>query len=323
MLADANEYVALQAADDGTPEGALRRNAVETFFKGAGAEKIPGPAQSESPTGVQATPPASGAKKILPLGLASGNSPAESEAPTGTQATIGQEPPAVKKAGDEPMTLLDLISKQGDAEKIQGPGESEALQNSAAPPAKNENTNIDLVRSSAAIEGATKRDAKMPTRARLKQLFAHAGDTGPSSAAAQAAFPNAYAKGGMKVAAIALTDAGHALEAASARATATAQDRFRRAKNEYTSKQPLLSYVQGMPLHSTAHQLVGRHAAYVDRKHSSKRQSLNPFGGLLTASPDEKKASLSDYMDVYEAAAAGQFGDDALAIVRFTESLNG
>jgi hypothetical protein len=196
QLADANEWIALSAADDGTAGGRARRGLVENFFKSAGGEKVPGPVQSESPTGTQAVPPQSGAKKILPLGKASGDSPEESGAPTGTQATLDQT--GTKKAG---MTLLDAITKSADTSAIPGPKQSVAGENAAAPPPKNENTNIGALRSAEGMVSMTRREAKAPTRDRLKQLFAHAGDTGPSSAAAQAAFPNAYAKGGMKEAA--------------------------------------------------------------------------------------------------------------------------
>jgi len=191
QAADALEYLSLDIVDDGTAAGAASRRVVEDFFKRA--EKGASPGESVSPTGTQATPPQAGAKKILPTGQAKGNSPAESGAPTGTQATIGQ-PPHEKKGGG-PVTLLDLLTKQGDS-----PTQSVALQDAADPGRQNENANVKLLESEQSVVNATKRDAKMPTRARLKALFASASDTGPSSAAAKAAFPNAYAKGGMKVA---------------------------------------------------------------------------------------------------------------------------
>jgi hypothetical protein len=287
QLADANEFIALSAADDGTPEGQVRRSVVEQFFKGAGGEKIPGPAQSESPTGTQAVPPQSGAKKILPLGLASGNSPTESVAPTGTQATLDQT--GTKKAG---MTLLDMLTKNAD-----GPAQSVAGENSAAPPTKNENSNIEALRSAAGMVALTKREAKLPTRERLKALFAHAGDTGPSSAAAQAAFPNAYAKGGMKVAAIAFTDAGHKLEAERGRAAEESHGRISRAGNAYDKEQPLMAALLGTGARGVfdgpAQTLAARHGAYKARQHDDKRQSLNPFGGFRTKTEAEKKGGIA------------------------------
>lgn len=200
QLADALEYVALTSADDGTAAGAVRRTVVEDFFKRANSVKSAAdhPAESVAPTGTQKDVPAAGAKKILPVGLAGGKSPEESGAPTGTQATVDQV--GTKKA-DQPMTLLDMLTQKHGEGPSNSPVQSVAGQDAAAPPTKNENANVSrILDSSAGVVSATKRDAKAPTRARLKALFASASDTGPSSAAAQAAFPTAYARGGMKVA---------------------------------------------------------------------------------------------------------------------------
>ena len=192
-VASALEYVATTVVDDGTATGAAQRRLVDDFFKDAAKG---GPAESEAPTGTQADAPAAGARKILPFGLAKGDSPAESEAPTGTQATIGQ-PPGEKKAGR--LTLLETLT--GKVAGAASPVQSEALQDTAQPTTANENSNVArILDSNEGPVNATKRDAKLPARARLKALFASASDTGPSSAAAKAAFPNAYAKGGMKVA---------------------------------------------------------------------------------------------------------------------------
>ena len=201
QVADALEYMALEIVDDGTPSGAAQRRVVEDFFKGADTQAIKGPAQSVSPTGTQAVPPQTGARKILPTGQASGTHPAESEAPTGTQATIGQSPGGEKKA-DKPVTLLDMLTKHAmDMGSGTQPKNSEALQDTADPGKQNENRNVDrALGSNEAPVNLTKRDAKAPTRDRLKALFASASDTGPSSAAAKAAFPTAYSRGGMKVA---------------------------------------------------------------------------------------------------------------------------
>lgn len=196
-VADALEYMATEIHDAATPEGAVQRSALQEFFaKQAGKGE---PAQSVAPTGTQGQPPQSGARKILPEGLAKGSSPAESGAPTGTQATIGQ-PPGGKEASAPRQTLLDVLTKRADGPS-NSPTQSTAGQDAADPGKKNENANVDrILGSNEAPVSATKRDAKLPTRERLKALFASASDTGPSSAAAQAAFPQAYAKGGMKVA---------------------------------------------------------------------------------------------------------------------------
>jgi hypothetical protein len=202
-VAQALEYLSVKIADDGTPEGDHRVSQIRNFLADKTAGN--GPAQSVSPTGTQATPPQAGKKTITPS--ASGARPAESEAPTGTQTTIGQEPPASQRppmeGGSKKASLYDLVMQHGDAlSEVDkeagkgGPAESEALENQASPPSKNENTNIEMLRSNTGPVSATKRQAKMPTRARLKQLFANAGDVGPSHAAAKAAFPAAFSRGG-------------------------------------------------------------------------------------------------------------------------------
>jgi len=200
QVADALEYLAGVVVDDGTAEGAAKRSLVDDFFKGATGGK--GPATSVSPTGTQATPPQSGAKKILPEGKATGTHPAESEAPTGTQSTMGQ--PSGGKTASAPRTLLEVLTKEaGDPSKApsNAPTQSVAGQDTADPGKQGQNSNVDkCLGSNEAPVNTTKRDAKLPTRARLKELFASASDTGPSSAAAKAAFPTAYARGGMKVA---------------------------------------------------------------------------------------------------------------------------
>lgn len=194
QLADAQEFIALSAVDDGTVAGNLRKLAVADYIKRADTSSIPGPAESAAPTGTQPIPASASNKKILPLGKKDGDSPEETEAPTGVQATIGQPPGGTKSAG---YTLLDLISKHADAADIPGPQESIALQDGgAAPPRRNENTNIGLLRSEDAILNATPRQAHAPTRARLAQLFAHANDNGQSEDIARRAFPQAYAGGG-------------------------------------------------------------------------------------------------------------------------------
>jgi len=350
QLADANEFIALSAADDGTPDGQIRRSVVEQFFKGADTTAIKGPAQSEAPTGTQAMAPQSGAKKILPTGKASGNSPAESEAPTGTQATLDQT--GTKKAGAEPMTLLDMLTKSADTSTIPGPQQSVSGQNVEAPPAKNENTNIDLVRSAEGIVNATKRDAKLPTRARLKQLFAHAGDTGASSAAAHAAFPMAASKGGLKVAEAEKDPDGEGAHG-------------RRVGVGAAIGAGLNGAVSGAATHSLGGAALGAalgaghgalaghfyHRGRVKGYQEAKEQPLthrgsltagNALGGLLLHAPSgianmigrgqgieraeresmaAKKASLYDYAKLAEAASDGQLGEEAQAILRFAEEL--
>jgi hypothetical protein len=51
------------------------------------------------------------------------------------------------------------------------------------------------------IVAAKRKELHAPSRARLGEILAHAGDTAPSMASAQAIAPQASAKGGLKVAA--------------------------------------------------------------------------------------------------------------------------
>lgn len=212
-IAGALEFVALSSVDDGSAAGSHQRGVLENFFAKAAAKGGQGPAESVSKGGgTQSTAPAAG-KTHIPVSSSSQDRPAESLAPTGTQATIGQEPvikspptesASSKKAGV--LTLYDLIAgdsaKEAEAEKEAakgGPADSVALDDQASPPKKNENTNIHLLRSNEAPVKATKRQAKMPTRARLKKLWAGASDT-TGDATAKAIWPQAASKGSTKVA---------------------------------------------------------------------------------------------------------------------------
>jgi len=195
-LAGALEFISMAAVDDGTAAGSHGRSLLTDFFKDAAAG---GPAESvTSSGGTQGQPPASG-KTHIPVGTPGGTAPGESLAPTGKMdrdmmAQTGKNAGAV--------TLFDLIA--GDVEKMaaqpgQGPSESLGGQNTAAPLSKNENSNIHLLRSNTAPVAATKRQAKMPTRDRLKRAWNHASDT-TSDATAKAVWPQAASKGSIKVA---------------------------------------------------------------------------------------------------------------------------
>ena len=201
-LAGALEYISLATVDDGTAAGTAAAGVLSNFFKGA-AKGGQGPAESvASGGGTQSQVPASG-KTHIPVGTPGGTSPGESVAPTGSLSRDAMAQPPAKSASAP--TLYDLIAGGLDANEKsaalagQGPSESVGGQNSAAPPAKNENTNIGLLRSNEAPVSATKRSAKLPTRARLKQLWAGASDTS-SDASAKAVWPQAASKGSIKVA---------------------------------------------------------------------------------------------------------------------------
>ncbi len=100
----------------------------------------------------------------------------------------------------------------------------------------------------------------------------------------------------IKSAAIAVTDAGHEYEKSRGAAESAGHGRMARAAREYTSEQPLLGHLQGMPLQALGHQLAARHGEYKERKHGDKRQSLNPFGGWLTKTKAEEADKKADAM---------------------------
>ena len=230
------EFLAIKIADDGTPEGAHGVEQVVRFLETSKTASKGRPAESLAPTGTQAVPPRAGSRTSTPY-PAGGDRPQESLAPTGTQTTIGQAPPATATVPTEPAnskkasggTLFDMVMQYGSdlaatKEAAQGgPADTIALDGQGAPPAKNENTNLFLLHSNEAPVAATKRQAKKPTRARLKQLFASASDTGPGQAAARAAFPQAMRQGGgIKEAAI-YTEDGVTARADAKRARADAK----------------------------------------------------------------------------------------------------
>ena len=298
-LAGALEFISMAAVDDGTAAGSHGRSLLTDFFKDAAAG---GPAESvTSSGGTQGQPPASG-KTHIPVGTPGGTAPGESLAPTGKMdrdmmAQTGKNAGAV--------TLFDLIA--GDVEKMaaqpgQGPSESLGGQNTAAPLSKNENSNIHLLRSNTAPVAATKRQAKMPTRDRLKRAWNHASDT-TSDATAKAVWPQAASKGSIKVAeekeaAVAFTDAGHEYERARGKALSKAHGRLSRANKAYAAERPLLGHLQGKQIQGIDQALQARGMEYNERQHADKRQSLNPLGGYLTPTKAEKarekKASVKE-----------------------------
>lgn len=286
--ARALEYVATKVADDGSAEGRHRRQILEDFFADKEAMKHgKGPAESEAPTGAQATPPQSGKTSITPS--KGGN--VESEAPTGTQTTIGQEPVIKKPPTDGPgkyASLYDLVMGKEAAKG--GPADTHALEDQAAPPKKNETSNRGIV-SGQPMDAvrATKRQAKAPTRARLKQLFSGASDTGPANAAAKAAFPQAYSKGGgIKEAA---KDEG-------AEGSGTKGLRRTAAGALTGAAGAVGGAVAG--LGAGAAEGLGYHAY---KKHKARKAA-------------EKKGSISDYAQLFDAVLEGHAGEEAQKVAQ-------
>lgn len=223
--ANALEYVALVVADDGSASGAARAEMIRDFFKKSA--EAGEPVAAKSPIGIQANfggdgstqakgeqgqAPSESKKKILPTGLKGGTHPEESKSRDGVMSreVMAQQPPETKKAGS--VTLFDMIQSSRDASKVAADGPQQLDPQDKAPgvPTKNENVSRSSILDTAAgITNATRRQTKAPGRKRLAEIFAHANDT-TGDAQARAIWPNAAAKGDIKVASAAGI-AGHAL----------------------------------------------------------------------------------------------------------------
>ena len=100
----------------------------------------------------------------------------------------------------EGTTLFDIVMQGRAATKeAMSPAQYVGGQDSGAAPSANEGSLTQFLASNQAAVDYTKRDAKLPTRARIKEIFQNVDDPA-NGEAARAAFPNASAKGGLKVA---------------------------------------------------------------------------------------------------------------------------
>jgi hypothetical protein len=208
-IANALEYLALSVADDGTAVGAARADMVRDFFKTAAeADKKKGMAQplvTETTTsGTQNVAPQSGKAKLNPQGLVSGNSPKQTTALDGAMSrnALEQTPPAspTKSASLYDMLMGARMAKIAD--DAASPRQMDAEQKAPAHPMGQEGGHAQSpLSSSERIVAAKRKELHAPSRARLGEILAHAGDTAPSMASAQAVAPQAAAKGGLKVAA--------------------------------------------------------------------------------------------------------------------------
>jgi hypothetical protein len=102
----------------------------------------------------------------------------------------------------EGNSLYDILMNSKEAGQNGGPSESTATEAAEGIPSGNENSNRQsLLGSNEAPVNATKRQAKAPVRARLAEAFSHTSDT-LGDASASAVWPQAAAKGDMKVASV-------------------------------------------------------------------------------------------------------------------------
>lgn len=114
----------------------------------------------------------------------------------------GQWTPANAKVASqaEGTTLFDIVMQGRTATKeAMSPAQYVGGQDSGAAPSANEGSLARFLASNEAAVGYTKRDAKLPTRARIKEVFQNVDDPA-NGEAARAAFPHASAVGGLKVA---------------------------------------------------------------------------------------------------------------------------
>jgi hypothetical protein len=216
-LANALEYLAISAANDGTTVGSVREEMLRDFFKQAqAAGSVPHGATAAS--GVQAQAPEAGKTKLAPQGLVGGARPVESTAPT------GQGPKeSFKQAGNQ--TLYDIL--MGNKTAGADPVVSSSTEDMANPGSANENVNASQLKSEAGIVAMSKREAKKPTRARLAEVFSHTSDS-LSQETAQKLFPQANAgAGGVKEASLTRTRLTEISKQASA-PVATVRDRLSR-----------------------------------------------------------------------------------------------
>jgi len=192
-LANALEYVALNTVDDGSAAGSARSSVVRDFFKQATGEQVSHGAVKA--VGIQQLAASQSKRKLNPKGIVPGDKPAVSEAPEGE---MSDNVLAQTKAAEASLYEILMGSKTA---AHGGPAEFDSEMNAPGIPSGNENQNRKaLLSSNSAPVSATKRQAKMPTRARLAEVFANAGNTTDD---ASAVFPRAAkGAGGAKIASI-------------------------------------------------------------------------------------------------------------------------
>jgi len=214
-VASAMEFVALDQANDGTVKAAHQVDMIRRFLKTGAGQPAMLPTEGG---GTQNVAPASGKTTLLPEGGGNGGQPQEHEAAAGGLSRSAMEQPAPATApthtapasgagASKKASLFDMMTARFDqpvggqpkTAAHGGPIDLEAEDGKLPPKRKNENSNIGLLESNTAPVSATRRQAKAPTRARLKKLFAGASDT-TGDQTAKAIFPQAYGKGGLKVA---------------------------------------------------------------------------------------------------------------------------
>jgi hypothetical protein len=117
-----------------------------------------------------------------------------------------------------------------------------------------------------------------------------------------------------KEGAIRFSEAGHKEEAAIAKAKSRAASALADSSRQHMTDSPMSALLRGRPAEALGHELEARHQAYKARQHGEKRQSLNPFGGLLTPVKKEAAFRFSDKGHAEEARRSGILRDREKAI---------
>lgn len=190
-LANALEFISLSASGGDNAAG-FRQEMIRDFYKAATS-----PAQGPTAaSGVQGQAPSEGKKKLNPKGLVGGNSPAQSSA--SPEAKDGQKTMLESFKQAESASLYDVLMGNKTA-GMGGPAEHDSETSAGVTTANENSTYRQTLHSNMGPVNANKRDLKKSTRARLQEAFAHTSDTLGDATAAQI-FPNAAAKGNLKIA---------------------------------------------------------------------------------------------------------------------------
>lgn len=195
-LADALEYIS-HSVGTGNKADQVKSAMLSDFFSKSAAD---GPVVSEtSAKGTQEQTSEGGKAKLNPKGLVSGDSPAQSSA--SPEARDGEKTLRESMKQAESLSLYDILMSSKEAGQG-GPAEMSASEDAPGIPTGNENAGRqDLLGTNEAAVAATKRQAKLPTRARLQEIFSHAQDTTGEQDAA-AVFPMATRAGTIKVSSV-------------------------------------------------------------------------------------------------------------------------
>lgn len=196
-VASALEFLSLSASG-GDRVAAFRQEMIRDFYKSAsGAATAASPAQGPTVTsGVQGIAPAAGKTKLAPTGLVGGNAPVQST--PSAAPPDGQKPLLESFKQAEGRSLYDVLMGNKTA-AAGGPAEHDSETMAGVGTANENSTYRKTLHTNEGPVNANRRELKKSTRARLAEAFAHTNDTLGDATASQI-FPQAAARGNLKVA---------------------------------------------------------------------------------------------------------------------------